>query len=463
MDIEAMKARVFAEKPTFGRVITEWGDRTWEDYYTHPFENLRLPSEDILAAIREETALIFNDTEKGVRAGKALENKKWVSTADHHGLLSHPYFYSSNLAQSGKKVQQEGDALVTLSFGNISLGNDSFPRGFFFHDALFRKERFLFKSLQDRSLPVTVLLPVAQETFQREMKRMSSVPLSKEARGRFEAFLSALLNTEEIWSAPSYSTQLSRMNTVLWSSLFGEERGELIYVEIDRVVERLLRTKHLVGDTLISQILFTPRVRERYLALFEGIPGAHSHSGGTELFWYIDYKERKRKRLIVTHDALVTEDGVHIPLTQSHIADALLRKEIIPSSALLLMVVHGEEGLACAGGVSQLDYLSSMTKAWNTLRSEVGMSPLPELNTSIVGGEHILFEIAHASEERSLPSLIDLLLYADSPQEFVEDALAHTSIRDTIEAMIPSLYRLITRESIQLRSPHTLSTLQHSS
>ena len=145
MDGERMRKAIFDLRPTFGEFYRTWGDRTWVEYYTSHFEGLCAPSERILRAIGDEVTDIFGNDSYGREAASAVGAKKWVSTADHHGLLCHPYFYASNLAQSNARVRSHAQALVTLTFGNISLGNDSFPRGFFFHDRDGKEVRAIFK------------------------------------------------------------------------------------------------------------------------------------------------------------------------------------------------------------------------------------------------------------------------------------------------------------------------------
>ena len=445
MSNEEMRAAVFAKKKGFAVFVEEWGERTWLEYYAQTFPDLQKPSPAILSAIEYESGAILG-REVGRKARESVASKKWVSSADHHGLLCHPYFYSSALAQSDGRVRREAEALVTLPFGNISLGNDSFPRGFFFHDANFEPHHFLFKSLRERSLPVCALAPVSRENFLKECDRVRVVPLSHEARSRLTAFLETLRDSEMVWSQEMYGAQLTAMNAILWRTLFGSVRGELVYLEIDSVVRRLLLEKHLVKETCIQRLLCDATWRAAYEELFSGVSGSHTESSGTHFFWYVDRVRCIRRSLRVQGDVLTTEDGeVEIPLSPESLSEKLHARDIVPSSALLLLIVHAEEKLACAGGLSQLDYLPHMMKQWRLLleRFSEALEDVP--HTGIFAGEQVLFSIADAMQKEKIASLLDLLLYGSAHGSMIERALETMPLAVTIDAMMPTLYWLVTR------------------
>jgi hypothetical protein len=239
------------------------------------------------------------------------------------------------------------------------------------------------------------------------------------------------------------------MNSGLWHALFRDSRGESVYLEIDSVVRRLLIEKHLVMKTPIFSLIFEASWRDAFIELFSGVFGSHSIDGGTHLFWYIDYVQKTRRRLIVYKDTLTTpEGGVVIPLTPEHIAEGMHARTLMPSTALTLILVQGVEKLACGGGPSQLTYLSIMMAKWNTLLSRFGSkADIPA--TNIYCGDNTLFQIESLMpDSTSLATSIDLLLYSSPIMNMVDEALATTTLGNTVDALLPTLNHLYTKEAL---------------
>ena len=116
MTVRQMREEIFARRPNFKKIIDTWGEQTLLDYFTQDFKNLSEPSEDFIHALFDETTLLFGET-IAKKTATALCNKKWVNTADHHGLLCHPYFYTASLARSHARVRGGDD--VTLPAGKV--------------------------------------------------------------------------------------------------------------------------------------------------------------------------------------------------------------------------------------------------------------------------------------------------------------------------------------------------------
>ena len=446
--LEDIREEVFRLKPHFGEVVRLWGDKTLLEYYAQDFAPLYEPSPDILVAIQKETSTLLGD-DVGKKTYESLQSTKWVNTADHHGLLCHPYFYTSALARSHSAIRKDSEVTITLPFGGVSLGNDSFPRGFFFHDTHGKIERIFFKSLKERRMPVYALLPMKREELMHERDRSLSFELTPHAREQLNYLFEKFLEDERIWNQETYSAQLTLMNSVLWHALFGESRGEFVYLEIDSVVRRLLIEKHLVMETPIFKLIFDAPWRDAFVELFSGVFGSHSSDSGTHLFWYIDYVQRTRRSLVVHKDTLTTREGdVVIPLTLEHIAEGVRARTLMPSTALTLILVHGVEKLACGGGSSQLTYQSITMEKWNTLLGRFGeKADVPA--TNIYCGDNTLFQVTSPTTGTySLATSIDLLLYNSQISNTVDDALSVTTMGSVVDAMLPTLNHLYTKETM---------------
>ncbi|MBX9906984.1 hypothetical protein K2X96_03755 [Patescibacteria group bacterium] len=455
MNLDNIRAEVFKLRPHFGGVVREWGGRTWLEYYSQDFPGLSVPSEDVLSAIQYETSLILGES-VGQKARSSISLNKWVNTADHHGLLCHPYFYSAALARSHRDVSKEAEATVTLPFGGISLGNDSFPRGFSFHDQKGDVVRMFFKSLKKRRMPVYGLAPMSIQELRLERDRVASLNLHADVSARLQSLLDAFLQAERIWTAETYSAQLSVMNSILWKQLFGDSRGEFVYLEIDTVVRRLLLTKHLVSDTPIFQLLFNKKWRMLFVELFSGVSGSHTLDTGTHFFWYIDQEQERRRGLFLKGDLLSTEEGdVAVTLTPESIAQGLSARTLMPSSALVLITLQGVEGLSCGGGSSQLEYLPVMMEQWNMILDTFSYK-VTVPSAQIVCGHNALFSTTSVSGRQSCSSLFDILLYEKNSKNIIDTALKDVTVRDSINAMMPILYQLQTGIKIETPFPKTI-------
>jgi hypothetical protein len=428
--MDDMRDEVFRRKPEFAALVKTWGDKTLLEYYGQDFLPTLTPSEDILAVIESEVAGILG-ADAATSARHAIMTQGWVNTADHHGLLHHPYFYTTSLALSHKNVCGNALATVALPFGGVSLGNDSFPRGFSFHDSDVNLQKTFFKSLKYRRLPIYALSPMTKEELLHEKQRATSFSLTKQAHTRLQSFFNALIDDPRVWSQETYSAQLTVMNSILWRQLFGSERGDLVYLEIDSVVRKLLLEKHLLKETDVYKLIFNPKWREKFVEIFAGIQGSHDSDSGTHLFWYID------------KEALTT-----IPLTQEAISEGLRSRTLMPSSALTLIIVQEVENLTCGGGPSQMDYLSSYTARWTQLltyfdRTGSGDKPV------IWCGDDTLFCIADKTETSTqLATLADILLYTEQTSSKIDEALSTTTIAAVVDAMIPSLYSIYTHKEV---------------
>ena len=454
-----MRAEVFRRKPKFAELVKTWGDKTLLDYYGQDFMVLPTPSADILDVIEREVSRVLG-ADVATSARNAIASQGWVNTADHHGLLHHPYFYTASLALSNKSVAGDTKATVTLPFGGVSLGNDSFPRGFSFHDSDVKLQKIFFKSLKYRRLPIFSLAPMSLEELIHEKHRAASLALKPEARNRLLSLFDAFLSDKKVWSQETYSAQLTVMNNILWHKLFGDERGDLVYLEIDSVVRTLLLEKHIPAKTDIHQLLFKREWREKFVELFNGIQGSHDDDSGTHLFWYIDYVANTRRRLTISGDNLITTDSsVIIPLTEEAIAKGLIARTLMPSSALTLIIVQEVENLTCGGGPSQLDYLLAYFRQWKTLLECFGKNK-NIASPSILCEGSTLFQVTDTKREAcEVATLIDLLLYTSDRTTLVDKALTSTSISPSIDAMIPTYYKLFAKEIVSARSADKIHSI----
>jgi hypothetical protein len=459
VNIDSIREEVFRLRPKFAQLVQTWGDKTLLEYYTKGFSPTSSPSDDVLDTIASEVASILGE-EVATNTRYTVAKQKWVNTADHHGLLHHPCFYTTSLALSCKEVCDDASATVALPFGGVSLGNDSFPRGFSFHDKNLNLQKIFFKSLKYRRLPIYALEPMTQSELIHEKLRSTSLSLTDNAAKQLQNFFDALLADPRVWSQETYSAQLTVMNSILWHQLFGEERGDFVYLEIESVVRRLLLKKHLRTETPIFNLIFKREWREKYVELFNGIQGAHDVDSGTNLFWYIDHASLTRRRLIISGGSLIIPDGsTVIPITKEAIAEGLENRTLMPSSALTLITIQEVENLTCGGGPSQLQYLSSFETKWADLLQHFGETSTAR-KPAIWCGDSNLFSITDTEGlliEQA--TLLDVLLYTKDPSLLVDSSLTNTKISSVIDAMIPALFSIYTHQKVPAQTNCTTATI----
>jgi hypothetical protein len=156
---------------------------------------------------------------------------------------------------------------------------------------------------------------------------------------------------------------------------------------------------------------------------------------------------------------LSVEGDITIPLTPECIALGIQDRTLMPSTALLLITLQGNEMLTSAGGPSQLQYLSELLTSWQKLCGRFG-NTVSNSKDSIWCGDNVLFQTVTTEDTSStLATLIDLFLYEDNHNTAVDTALASTSIAETVDAILPVLYGIYTKQKLQQNFGYTIPKL----
>lgn len=447
MTLEEAKQLVFGKKPVFADIYRRYCNKTWLDYAAEQFPKtvmLGKNKDELLVSFRKLLNPLIGK-EKTVRAAKTLEKTGFVSTADHHGILWHPFFSNSALLRSHPLLLTDDASVVVLSCGGISLTNSSYPRGVFFHDKDLREIRLAFASLHTRRRSVYGHPPLSKIKFEQEAAKIGVLNLPLTAKEHLKDFLEAV--TQILQKRDRYSDELTIINDILWEKLFGNQRGSLVYLEAESLIRTLLLDIHLEKETILHSILFNAPCRNAYLKHFEGIIGAHDtvNEKGTHLFWYIDEKEHVRKQLWVEGNNLVTADKtLSIPLRVDDIRAPLLQFELLPSMAFCYSILAFYYGLTLGGGFSQIQYLGTMKQAFESVCAQFGDVSFQRPRTDVFTGEFIATGIGNT--DVSVPAtLIDILLWSGNDQTGIIDRQFQTiPVGESLDLMMPEFVRIIT-------------------
>lgn len=447
MTLEEAKQLVFTEKPVLAAIYGQYCKKTWLDYAKEQFPKTSMlgkQKNELLTAF-EKLLIPLIGKEKTDRAAATLEKTGFVSTADHHGILWHPFFSNSALLRSHPSVLPAGDSTIVLSCGGISLNNSSYPRGIFFHDRHLREVRLNFASLHTHRRSVYGHPPLSRIKFELEVAKVDALDLSDTAKKQLHDFLQAV--TQILQKKDRYSDELTSINDILWETLFGTQNGSLIYLEAESLIRTILLDIHLEKETLIHSILFNESCRNAYLKQYEGILGAHdtAQQKGTHLFWYIDEQEQVRKQLWIEGNSLTTADKTwSILLHPDTIRRHLERFELLPSMALCYSMLAFYYGLTLGGGFSQVQYLGSMKQAFASVCATWGDDSLISPRTDIFTGEYITMGLGN--DHATVPAtLIDILLWSGTDRtSIINRQLEISTVGESLDLMMPEFIRIIT-------------------
>jgi hypothetical protein len=392
-----------------------------------------------------------------------LEQAYFVSTADHVGPICHPFFLNSNLltalalhTHSDPRLQY----IVVLACANISLNNSSFPRGLLFNTMVkdeLHMQRLSFLPSNSHSSSVYTFRPYTSDEITKVRKRLKELEktaeVTKPIAAKIDALITDIYDKPEILQCTSYREQVARTNRKLWQKIFASSTAhvpELIYLDQEDIVVRLLTKYHLNQDTVINHILFDPAYEDFINNYFEGIFGSFSRKDalGTYLFWALPKGEKLNKQLWRKGNYLVTKDESYkVELRPEAIAEAMLKRELIPGLLLNFMTISFYYGLKCLGGFNQINYLTLMKNAFIKMNVDLGNYRSIEVcaraqTKEICDGLTLAF-LGYDKGRVALASGLDLYLYdsGDTWQKLF-DLSKQMTVEEALNPLMPEIYRI---------------------
>ncbi len=464
MTPDSVRKAVWEKKPALKALVAEHGGKSIAEYIRTSAPKPRALEEKR----KQELSATFFDivqpmlgNEVATKATEHLLKTLFVSTADHHGPICHPFFMNVNVVQ-GIVNQEENPSdpapIIVLSCGGISLNNSSFPRGLLVHDK-HSEQHVPLVSLRYRHVPVYALgsyMSSNIKILEKKMKQVvrgASIAVQEKAKAIIDIY-----KRDDVLSRTRYSKQVTITNHRFWKLLPGQENIDLIYVEQEDVVIKLLLRYHMQAKTMPHRILFDKEVTQLFKENFDGIMGAfhEKNQHGTFLFWGIQDGARIRFQYDQVQHALVSDDSrITIPLNPATIQTALEKHELMPSMALTFIVLMFYYGITCSGGFSQINYLPAMQKAYVTMLRAMDeneeMKHVDLLQGNIFRGEFVLATLARQKDTNGKHPVhatsIDYYIYSDeTTPDRMRRLAATTSLSDAIDAMMPALYKIVTGE-----------------
>ena len=476
-----LKEKVLEKRPILREIIVKRGAKSLYDYAKEYISvNLNPPirqrQDELISTVEAEVMRLLG--KKIAReAAVQLEHYYYVSTADHNGPLCHPFFINSNLLTAAPFFEHSDPLLnnvIVLSCGSVSLNNSSYPRGLLFNTytkGRIQTQKLSFFPAKDRLCPVFNYRPFGVEDIERAKgalyQMVESHDVHKEEASKIDSLLDEIYMRPDILACESFSDQTTKSNFHLWKKFFGakniDEAPNLIYLEQESLVSKLIVAFHLYTDTTISHILFDHAYDPLMLNYFEGIMGAFDRKDnyGTYLFWGLPKGAKYRVQLWKQGDELKSEDGSYrIQLNPGAIKKALEAKEIMPSMMLSHIVLSFYYGLKCLGGFSQVNYLTLMKNAYIKMQVDRGNYRSIEVcarsQTKEMGGD-FAFSFLGGPKGELVPSTgLDLIMYGtDQTWSCLVEQSKQITLEEAIYPLMPEFYRIIYPET--QRDPELIS------
>ncbi len=360
-------------------------------------------NQDFIAEIANYTSETLG-SELGEAISEDLREMPQVLTANHHGIDTFAQSTQSNLLFSMRK-RADGKPLKTvpvLACGSVPLNNLTYPRGLLIYAGAETNgdggicKLPLFPDSYKRKL-VSVAGPLTTEMLGRSRVRAKKLVEDGKLIRSLESALNTVFNdfSNVGQEFPGYSRQATVVNHRFWQHLFRDKsrRPELVYIELESIVGRLLEKDLFDKSTICYQLMFDPELRQRLIESLDGQRGCWQYekllrrgsesavvnganaidsSQGTMFFWGVDAKGKKIPLCVMEDqngkgfELRGTDDGGRpwtVPFTSTDISQGLQDGRLLPSIFTSYLLVSIARGINCIGGYYQADYLPVMRKA----------------------------------------------------------------------------------------------------
>jgi hypothetical protein len=356
-----------------------------------------------------------------------LERFPVVLTANHHGVdyFSHSIQGSLLFSLAKQLKVQSFKAVPIFSCGHIPLNNPTYPRGLLLYRSFknqieaLPKRISIFPDRLKRSL-VSFAPPFDQPMIQRAEKRLSEMVRKDQLCSTLLETAMQILKTEycrpSVLGLNSYSQQAVVLNNAIWKRLFStrSKTPHLVYVEIEKVVTKLLELDLRNTESLVWCTLFDPEVREHLIDELNGVRSCWNREKlakrlsmdllnpaektalngcGTNFFWGVDESGRQFPLYLKTdtqkNATLVGIDDRQrrweFSFTPENILSLLLENRLQPSIFICYLVISMARSISCIGGYFQSEYLPLMLEGVVNVFQRIGgyhelASVLKEIN-----------------------------------------------------------------------------------
>ncbi len=353
---------------------------------------------DLIALAAGDAARLLGHS-AGAALARTLEASFVVTTANHHGLDTHPEFLQGVIVFALDRLMgaaSAAEAVPVLSTGEVPMSNIAFPQGIFLgrpkQEDSAAYHRFNVFKPDSRKTLVSLQPPFTPEDVARAQASVAHKHFLAFERKIAKALLAEICGCPEVLKRKSYAEQATVFNALLWPRLFSGRENLPRLIELDKaeLARRLIIKDILDKKSLIHALLFEPAARRALLAALNRTLGCWTcpEEGGwskleqgTIFFWGIDPKGRAFPLGLNAENTLVSSAYAEfsLQLTPADLSAALEHKRILPGLYLSFVAVAIARGLNCCGGAYQTGYLVDMSRRTAAALKNAGEASLAGL------------------------------------------------------------------------------------
>ena len=354
-------------------------------------------AEDFITLAGQEASRLLGES-AGADLVRGLEESFVVTTANHHGLDTHPEFIQGVIVFALARLMGAagaGGIVPVLSTGEVPMSNMSFPQGIFLgrpkrQDRTAYAKFSLFRPGSRKTL-VSLQPPFTTRDIALARQRLCDKPFLPFEREMLQILLEDVCSSHEVLAQTSYADQATVFNARVWPRLFSDrvEIPRLLELDKAELAHKLIIKDMADEQSLIHMLLFTPEVRNNILAALNRTLGCWTCSDaetwaapdqGTVFFWGIDAKGRAFPLGLNSQNEFFSADhpGFRLALNPADMREALATKSIMPGLYLSFVVLAIARGLMCCGGAYQTGYLVDMRNRTASALAGIGEQALAQ-------------------------------------------------------------------------------------
>jgi len=444
--------------PVVDRAISNYGTKPLAAYleqFTQQVPPAFQPRNDLFDVISGYTSQLLGRS-VAERLVYDLAASPVVLSANHHGIDSFSHSIQGNLLFSLRSAAacRCASTVPVFSFGNVPLNNATYPRGL-----------LIYHINADKMADMPLRLPVFPDRDKRKMvcaapafdpamldragRRLDRLIRDKQISSTIYTPATDILQkycaTPAVAALNNYSQQAVLVNNRIWKRLFCERitPPELIYIESEKIVARLLEQDLQNTESLPWAVMFDPELRQRVISELNGVNGCWELKGlcrrsdkndcktasnppatkaGTLFFWGIDHCGRRIPFYLASNGAnSAVLQGIddrgrqwELPYSPEKIIGALQKNILIPSLFTCFLTLSFARGVICAGGYFQGEYLPSMQQGIvSALEKTAGYHDVAAVVGAIPSGRYLSGMIAVMTRSR------ENLLIPSGPLEII--------------------------------------------
>lgn len=463
--LKKIKEMILNKRPVLKQVLSDEGSQCLFEYsnkYTNQnknqLDNARQKEfiETMLDVVKKRFGTKMSDS-----VSKQLQKYYFVSTADHTGPINSSYFLNSNLIISESIINKKDPILennIVLSCAKVSIENISFPRGLYFHNytnGALKSHRIPFFSSHIKPGLVYCVPPYKTENLEQIYSILNSKLAKKEISDsqhqKVTDLVKEVYDQPEILKSDDYCEQISKTNLILWQKIMSKSNVKLpnlIYLELEDIVSKLIIKNHLYQNTLINKIFFNEKYDKFIDKYFENNLRPSINTNGTYLFLALPAGAKYCLQLTKEGKFLKSKNGEYsIEMTPENLKMALEKKELIPNLLLSFVIIACYYGVKCLGGFNQINYLTEIKEKYIDLNNDIknfeDNSICANVDTKIICDGLSIAYLGYNSNETTLASGLDLILYNnENSWQTLDEMSKNISLDEAINPLLPEIYKI---------------------